>query len=234
MKTSLIIFTLAAILGFSIPASAAAITNGSFEADGDFSGTCNVGGGATGWSGGFEVCGAGYFGAAAPPDGNNFFIIGGGTDCPSCDPLSQTIAGLTAGLSYTITFYLTAEGFDTPNTAEQVTVSMASGSPTGSQIFSAPAVPSGSPIWSSWAQFGYTFLANSTSATIQFHQTGPQGSDDAAIDKVSIAQVGSTVPEPGTLSLLGIGLASVVWAARRRNWKAKLSPPFEASQARNW
>lgn len=219
MKITLIVLTLAAILGFSIPASAANITNGSFEADGNFSGTCN-GGGATGWSGGFEICGVGYFGAAAPPNGNNFFIIGGGTDCPACSALSQTITGLTSGLSYAVTFFLTAEGFVTPNTAEQVTVSMASGSPTGSQIFTAPAVPSGNPIWSSWAQFVYTFQANSTSATIQFHQTGPQGSDDAAIDAVSIAQVGTSVPEPGTLSLLGLGLASVGWAALRKKRSA--------------
>lgn len=216
MKISLIVLTLAVILGFSIPANAAAITNGSFEADGNFSGTCN-GGGATGWTGGFEICGVGFFGAAAPPDGNNFFIIGGGTDCPACSALSQTITGLTSGQSYTVTFYLTAEGFVTPNTAEQVTVSMASGSPTGSQNFLAPAVPSGHAIWSSWTQFSYTFQANSTSAAIQFHQTGPQGSDDAAIDNISISQVGGTaVPEPGTLNLLGIGLASVGWALRKK------------------
>lgn len=81
-------------------------------------------------------------------------------------------------------------------------------------------MPSGHPIWSSWTQFGYTFQANSTSATIQFHQTGPSGSDDSAIDKVSIAQVGSTVPEPGALSLLAIGLASVGWAALRKKRSA--------------
>lgn len=220
MKISLVVLNLVVILGFSVPASAAAITNGSFEADGNFSGTCFVGGGATGWSGGFEICGAGYYGAATPPDGNNFFIIGGGTDCPTCNPLSQNISGLTSGLSYTVTFYLTAEGFHTPGVAEQVAVSMASGSSTDSQNFMAPAVPSGNSIWSSWAQFNYTFQANSTNATIQFHQTGPLGSDDAAIDKVSIAQQGGTVPEPGTLSLLGIGLASVGWAALRKKRSA--------------
>jgi PEP-CTERM motif len=77
-------------------------------------------------------------------------------------------------------------------------------------------VPSGHPIWSSWTQFGYTFQANSTSATIQFHQTGPSGSDDAAIDKVSIAQVGTTVPEPGTVGLAAAGLIGLVLLRRRR------------------
>jgi hypothetical protein len=209
------------VLGLSTQARAANITNGSFEVDGNFSGTCN-GGGATGWSGGFEICGVGYFGAAAPPDGNNFFIIGGGSDCPACSALSQTITGLTSGVSYTVAFYLTAEGFHTPDTAEQVAVSMTAGSPTGSQNFLAPAVASGQPIWSSWTQFGYTFQANSTSATIQFHQTGPQGSDDAAIDKVSIAQVGTTVPEPGTLVLLGAGLGCLSFLRYRNRQQQSL------------
>lgn len=198
-------FTLFLMLALSSAASAAAIVNGGFEADGGAPGTCNLGT-PTGWTGGV-LCSAGFFGAA-PPEGTHFAIIGGGSDFPSLS-LSQTIASLASGHSYTVTFFLGGEDF-TNSLSEQVRVSMVSGSSTGSQTYNAPHSTgngSGGDLWNNWTAFNFTFLATGTSATINFMNVS-SSANDTGIDNVSIADVTTSgVPEPGTLALFGVGIA---------------------------
>jgi PEP-CTERM motif len=199
-------FTLLLVLGLSSAASAAAITNGGFEADGGAFGSCPETT-PTGWTGGI-LCDAGFFGAV-PPEGTHFAIIGGGGDFPSLS-LSQTITGLTIGHSYTVTFDLAGENW-THNTTEQVQVSMLSGSSTGSQTYNAPHSTDdggggGGPLWDHWTVFNYAFLATGTSAAIKFVNVSSLA-NDTGIDSVSIADTTTSgVPEPSTLGLLGIGV----------------------------
>src|SRR5690242_6692189 len=110
MRLSVGVFTLILVLTLSTVVSAASITNGGFEADGfGGSGSCPESQ-PTGWTGG-HLCGAGFFGAV-PPEGNNFAIIGGGSDFPS-GSLSQTIGSLLIGHSYMVTFFLGGENWTT-------------------------------------------------------------------------------------------------------------------------
>lgn len=199
-------FTLLLMLGLSSAASAAAITNGGFEADGGAFGSCPETT-PTGWTGGI-LCDAGFYGAV-PPEGTHFAIIGGGGDFPSLS-LSQTITGLTIGHSYTVTFDLGGENWFI-STTEQVLVSMLNGSSTGSQTYDAPhsacnGCGGGTGLWTDWTAFNYTFLATGTSAAIEFMNVS-SSANDTGIDAVSIADTTvSGVPEPGTLGLLGIGV----------------------------
>ncbi len=64
-----------------------------------------------------------------------------------------------------------------------------------------------------WTYYSYSFIADTTSATIAFQDGGKDDSYGTFIDDVSVAPV----PEPSTFLLLGAGLAAV--AFYRRNGK---------------
>lgn len=208
-----------ALIGVSVSgAHAVAITNGGFEAD---AASVPAGGFTfgpiTGWNspGGYLVS-AGYY-SATPPEGRVFALIGDGGDTGGYH-LSQTIAGLAPGSRYTVKFELGGEDFRDPGFVEQVKVFMSSGSGSAFQTFSAPVssntVPYGSgPLWDHWAFFNYSFVANSTSATIDFMQTA--GLSDTGLDNVSIS---AGVPEPAAwaLMLTGFGVLGGALRARRR------------------
>ncbi len=197
-------------------ASAVSITNGTFEADAVSFGSCPETT-PTGWTGGV-LCGMGYYGATGDPDGGGAFaIIGGGTDFPT-GSLSQTITGLTTGHNYTVSFYLAGENWFI-STTEQVMVSMLSGSSTGSQTYDAPhsscnGCDGNTGLWDHWSLFNYTFLATGTSATIKFADIFSDR-NDTGIDKISIAETTSSVPEPGTIGLLCLGMGSLGLLRRR-------------------
>ena len=94
------------------------------------------------------------------------------------------------------------------------------GSSSASQIFSAPVSSNATPVslgplWDNWAYFNYNFVANATSATLNFQQTAATaGSGDTGIDDVSIS--GGAVPEPATWAMMLAGFAGVGAIMRRR------------------
>ena len=93
---------------------------------------------------------------------------------------------------------------------------MLSGSATGAQTYTAPS--SGS-YWTQWGLNSYTFIANASSATIQFKDlvTGGNGYD-LGLDNVQLMAGG--VPEPTTWAVMLLGLAGIGGVARRRTAKA--------------
>jgi len=169
-------------------AHAVAITNGGFEADAASVPSGGVyGGPITGWNSPGYLISSGYYSAVAP-EGRVFALIGGGGDSGGYH-LSQTITGLTSGTRYTVKFELGGEDWRDPGFVEQVKVFMSSGSGSAFESFSAPVssntTPYGSgPLWDHWGFYDYSFVANSTSATIDFMQTA--GLSDTGLDNVSI------------------------------------------------
>jgi hypothetical protein len=118
--------------------------------------------------------------------------------------ISWAINGLTVGQTYTLSFYdVAASAAIAPG--ENFTVS----------AFGSAALPY-TPI-ASYRMDSFDFVASSSSGSIDFTGlTIPTGNFATAIDNIQI----STIPEPVTLSLFGIGLAGAAAMRRRRTKQA--------------
>jgi hypothetical protein len=204
-------------------ASAVSVTNGSFEAVqissafsstlSDIPGWTHSGdqGDALLWKAGPQCCGGTNTGLAG--DGKQFVTLGGGFGTLGAfgySAWSQTVTGLTAGQSYVVSFDLAAEG---ETATQQLTLGLTSGSATPSQTFTS--TPTNTLFWQNWSAAQYTFVANSTSATIQFSITNQPY--DIGLDAVSIAPAGvvTNTPEPDSVFLLLSGLLCIGGAAGR-------------------
>jgi hypothetical protein len=207
------------------------ITNGSFETTSAGSGWINNGTTVTGWtSTGYNfvfnstTAAAGVPGSGgnvalaanvpASPDGGNFLAMNGAFMPPSI--ISQTITGLTVGAQETITFYYAGaqqKGF-MGATTEGFAVSL------GGQTQDTPILNNASQGFTGWQKESLTFTATSTSELLSFMAIdGPAGDPpNTLLDGVSITQ--SQTPEPGTITLLGTGLAGLAGVVRRRFKKA--------------
>lgn len=219
-------FLAGAVLCVFAPVSALAsptITNSSFEAvqittpfssnPADIPGWTHSGnvGDALIWNATFPQC-CGGTGTAKAGDGNQFVTMGGGFGPTGSSAWSQTINGLTVGQTYVVRFMMAAEG-ETPT--QQMTVDMTSGSSTAAETFTSPVT--NSLFWQNWGIDQYSFLATGTSGTLQFSVTDQAW--DVGLDGVSIAAADgrTSVPEPATLGLMGLGLAGIGLARRKRS-----------------
>lgn len=192
------------LLVFAAAASANLIVNGSFELgaydDSAHSGYMRLAPGATtieGW-----VVGG---------DGLDWHIIEGGTahfgrngvdgseyavdlslDYSPAGTIAQTFA-TTPGMEYQLSFLLGAPGFDTA-----VKVSLAG----ISEIFT---LAEQSQYGFTWVEETLLFTATDITTTLLFESV-EGGFWSPVLDNVSITATTSTVPEPGTILLLGMGL----------------------------
>jgi len=146
--------------------------------------------------------------------GNQFVTMGAGfTSVPAFSSWDQVVAGFSIGSSYVLTFDMAAEAnFSGP---QSLTVDFPSGSSTGSQTFTA-ATPSAN-YWRDWEAKSMTFVATSTSVDLRFSAFTAY---DVGLDNVNVTPASTVVPEPASLTLLGLGAAGLMGYGLRRRKQA--------------
>ena len=229
----------AVVLAAAAPAAAATnlVTNGSFEAgyvqNTEFGASYPAGAGPVGWTsadaGAYNlyfdpatassVDAASRFGgrqkfhtsfSGASPDGGKFVALDGDTNYNG--PLTQSIAGLTVGKKYAVSFFWGAGQFDnrTGDTTERLDVSFGGTTQSTATLSN----PSGG--FTGWFAKTLDFTATASTQTLSFLSIGsPAGLPPLAVlDGVSV----TAVPEPATWGLMfaGFGLVGVAVRARRQ------------------
>jgi hypothetical protein len=208
-----------AVILMALPAAAASITNGDFEAvqigspffstnPADIPGWTHTGdaGDALLWAVGYADSGGSITVAGS---GNQFVTLGGGFDMVGTASWSTSITGLTAGNNYLLDFMMADES--TFSSDQQITVDFTSGSLTLPATFTAAGTSSAN-YWRDWQNKEETFLATGTSATVRFTATTRF---DVGLDNVRVSN--AVVPEPRMLRLLICGLL-IMRAFSRMRW----------------
>ena len=144
------------------------------------------------------------------PNGDNFVAMDGDTSVNSAGGggVSQTITGLTPDAHYSVSFVWAGAQMQsrTGATTDSLLVSL------GSQSFSTPVVNDVSQGFTGWMTQTFTFTATATSELLSFLSVGtPTGAPPIAL----LTDV-TLVPEPATMSVMGVGLMGLIAARRRR------------------
>lgn len=190
IKKTLQCATLGALMcAMSMAAQANLITNGDFETD-SFNGW-SVSANATGVESSFD--------GFVAESGSYFAALGDTTNSFPYGTISQTLS-TTAGQTYNLGYWLASDGA-TPNYFDA--------SWNGSIISSSALtnIPS-----SGYVHYQFT-VTGTGSDTLTFNEQNYHSY--LALDNVSLTSSSASVPEPGTLALLGLGLAGM--AVRRKS-----------------
>lgn len=148
------------------------------------------------------------------PDGGNFVLSNGasGAAVYNSSPISQQVSGLTAGQSYTLTFFQAASA--SQNQVNTAWWDVSFGGQTQSSVVMSNLPGSSTP----WQVVTMSFVAGSSSQLLSFlaNGTGPVGVSaiNATLDGVSL--VATPVPEAGSWTLMLAGLACGGFVTIRR------------------
>lgn len=169
---------------FAAGANAQSFINGGFD------------GNANGWT--VNAAFGGYQGSTGQSGAPGWVWLnsGGGVDIPHAE---QTVSGLTIGETYRVTFWMGSGQIFNAGDVFQALVD-------GTVVFNGP-----NNQVVGWNEFSYDYTATATSHLFRF-QSEVIADSDYVLDTVSIAT--SPVPEPATMTVLGLALAGFL--ARRR------------------
>jgi len=229
-------------VGVSQQASANLVQNGDFTAGTGLPGQLGFNATATGWSvpaapgsydfvytpGSADTTGApGQYGViqlwgpgngapnglpATDPAGGNY--LASDPAFQNTGPISQTITGLTPGKTYALSFWWAGAqqaGF-TGQTTEGWDVSL------GGTTDPTATVTVGSHGFSGWSEVTFDYTATSASEVLSFLATGGPGSSEPPFALLGGVNLTQTAPDAtSTVTLLGLALSAMGFAARRRH-----------------
>jgi len=164
------------------------------------------------------------FDLAGPANGNNNGLTsspqGGAYMAFDSDPafhgtFTQTIAGLTVGGTYTLSFYM--GGAQEINAGGPTTTSITA--TLGNETFTTPVIDTPSQGFSPWNLYSTTFTYSGGGDVLSFLATGGPGGEPpyALLDGVSLTTTTGGTPEPSTWLMILAGFAGLGLAARLRN-----------------
>ena len=195
-----LLLTGAALAAFAGSAHAASIPDGSFEnlnfQNGQY--VYNPTGSAWTFTGGAgETGNQSAWGFQDAPDGHVVAFL------QTISSISQTLTGLVAGTTYTVSFDLAHR----PNYGlNQVSLSFDGGS-----IFSL------TPTSDAWTTYTASFTATGTSGLLSFSTNDGRADNDSGLDNVRITGEQGAVPEPASWALMlgGFGLVGAAMRSRK-------------------
>lgn len=151
---------------------------------------------------------------ASSPNGGNFVGADGAFEVA---PITQTVAGLTAGVQYNLSFYWGAaqQATYTPGTTEQWQVTL------GNEMHATPVVSNPTQGFSGWFAQTLTYTATSASEVLSFLAAGtPSGAPPfVLLDGVSI----TAVAEPASWMTLVVAVLSIIGVASLRRRSSRLA-----------